>query len=80
MKLRYRGTVYERAPCLKSIDGAIGGKYRGGEWRSRQLQTPLIFYSVHTLTYRGITYLSGNYRFASSNLKDLPRSHERAMS
>ncbi|GAB4471994.1 MAG: hypothetical protein OHK0037_31600 [Elainellaceae cyanobacterium] len=68
MKLCYRGTLYESAPALKSIDGAVGGKYRGVEWRSRLLQIPLVPDSVRVLTYRGTPYLSGTYCFTPSEV------------
>lgn len=78
MKLCYRGTSYERAPCLRCVNGAIGGKYRGIEWRSRQLQTPLMLRSVQVLDYRGIAYLSSNYRFASPDSRNSSHFCERA--
>jgi hypothetical protein len=80
MKLRYRGSFYERAPCLNCVDGEVSGKYRGIEWRSRHLQMPLVLYSVRALAYRGIPYLSGIYRFASPHSRDLSPSYKEAMS
>ncbi|HHP7243694.1 MAG TPA: DUF4278 domain-containing protein [Elainellaceae cyanobacterium] len=81
MKLCYRGVSYERGlPCLEFADGAISGKYRGVEWRSRQLLTSLVLHSVQALTYRGVAYLSSTYRFASPDSRNMPRSYEGAMS
>ncbi|CBN58077.1 MULTISPECIES: DUF4278 domain-containing protein [Kamptonema] len=57
MKLTYRGISYEYTPpVVETVEGNIGGKYRGLDWRFRNLKkAPLLQPSVN-LTYRGVTY------------------------
>ena len=58
MKLKYRGISYEYTPpVVETVEGNIGGKYRGLDLAVPQSQTkaPLLQPSV-TLTYRGVTY------------------------
>ena len=59
MKLCYRGVSYEpNSTCVETIQGEVGGKYRGLPWRHTHLKIS----GRHTqprykLYYRGVTPL-----------------------
>lgn len=57
MKLTYRGVSYEYKPIAVATEtGKVGGKYRGRDWRFRNLKKPQILIPVGDLTYRGVKY------------------------
>lgn len=57
MKLKYRGINYEsNSPAVEIAEGKVGGKYRGLDWRFRNLKQPPMLQPSVTLTYRGVTY------------------------
>jgi hypothetical protein len=57
MKLTYRGVSYEYEPIAVATEtGKFGGKYRGRDWRFRNLKKPPILMPVGDLTYRGVKY------------------------
>jgi hypothetical protein len=57
MKLTYRGVSYEYNPIVvETTTGEVAGKYRGLDWRFRNLEKPPILVPTNNLTYRGVTY------------------------
>ncbi|PSF37735.1 hypothetical protein C7H19_09310 [Aphanothece hegewaldii CCALA 016] len=57
MKLTYRGVSYDyNPPVVETTDGNIGGKYRGLDWRFRNLKKPFVIQPIVKLTYRGVPY------------------------
>ncbi|NES83000.1 MAG: DUF4278 domain-containing protein [Moorea sp. SIO2B7] len=57
MKLCYRGVGYEyNPPVVETAKGEFGGKYRGLDWRFRNLKKPPVLLPTANLTYRGVTY------------------------
>lgn len=57
MKLIYRGISYEyNPPVVETVEGEIGGKFRGLDWRFHNLKKPLLLQPPVNLTYRGVTY------------------------
>ena len=41
MKLIYRGTAYEyNPPVVNAVEGNVGGKFRGLDWRFHNLKQP----------------------------------------
>jgi hypothetical protein len=60
MKLSYRGVSYDyNPPTVETADAGSGGKYRGLDWRFRNLKKPPILQPTVNLTYRGVSYQSG---------------------
>ncbi len=57
MKLTYRGIAYEYNPPQVVVpEGKIAGKYRGQDWRFRNLKKPPVLQPSYNLTYRGVKY------------------------
>ena len=57
MKLIYRGISYEyNPPVVETVEGQVGGKYRGLDWRFHNLKKSLLLQPPVNLTYRGVTY------------------------
>lgn len=57
MRLTYRGASYEYNPSpVETAEGQVGGKYRGLDWRFRNLKKEPILQPRVNLTYRGVTY------------------------
>jgi hypothetical protein len=57
MKLTYRGISYEYNPPEVAVEqGAVAGKFRGLDWRFRNLKKPLVLQPPANLTYRGVAY------------------------
>jgi hypothetical protein len=58
MKLTYRGISYEYQPVTLETTSTeeVTGKYRGQDWRFRNLKKPPIIMPVNGLTYRGVSY------------------------
>jgi hypothetical protein len=60
MKLTYRGVSYEyNPPAVETTPGEVGGKYRGLDWRFRNLKKPPVLQPRVNLTYRGVRYQTG---------------------
>ncbi|MGK7934072.1 MAG: DUF4278 domain-containing protein [Microcystaceae cyanobacterium] len=56
MKLTYRGISYQYTPPVETHETQVAGKYRGLDWRFRNLQKPPVLQPRANLTYRGVTY------------------------
>jgi len=57
MRLTYRGVSYEYNPTVvETTTTTVGGKYRGLDWRFRNLKKPPVIQPINNLTYRGVTY------------------------
>ena len=57
MKLIYRGTAYEyNPPVVETVEGEVGGKFHGLDWRFHNLKKPPVLQPPVNLTYRGVTY------------------------
>jgi Domain of unknown function (DUF4278) len=57
MKLTYRGVNYDyNPPVVETTEANVGGKYRGLDWRFRNLKKPFVLQPTVNLTYRGVTY------------------------
>ncbi|HEY9601865.1 MAG TPA: DUF4278 domain-containing protein [Allocoleopsis sp.] len=60
MKLSYRGVSYEyNPPKVEATPGSAGGKYRGLDWRFRNLKKPPVLQPTVNLKYRGVSYQTG---------------------
>ena len=57
MKLSYRGVSYDyQPPVVETVEGKVGGQYRGRDWRFRNLEKSPVLLPTRNLTYRGVTY------------------------
>ena len=57
MKLIYRGISYEyNPPVVETVEGKVGGKFRGLDWRFHNLKKPPVLQPPVNLTYRGVNY------------------------
>ncbi|HAG82268.1 MAG TPA: hypothetical protein DD379_12715 [Cyanobacteria bacterium UBA11162] len=57
MKLTYRGIQYDYNPAtVETVEPGFGGKYRGLDWRFRNLKKPPVLQPSVNLTYRGVRY------------------------
>lgn len=57
MKLNYRGVSYDyNPPVVNTSEGEIAGKFRGLDWRFRNLEKPPVLQPPVNLTYRGVAY------------------------
>ena len=60
MQLKYRGVTYEyNPPTVEATEGAATGKYRGLDWRFRNLKAAPVMMPTHNLKYRGVAYSTG---------------------
>lgn len=60
MKLSYRGISYDyNPPVLATTQGQLGGKYRGLDWRFRNMKKPPVLQPTLNLKYRGVYYHTG---------------------
>lgn len=60
MKLSYRGVQYDyNPPVVESTEDVVGGKYRGLDWRFRNMKKPPMLQPRVNLTYRGVHYQNG---------------------
>ena len=60
MKLKYRGVAYESNPThVTTVEGKVGGKYRGVPWQSRIPQIIPVAQPSVNLKYRGVPYRKG---------------------
>ena len=57
MKLIYRGINYEyNPPVVETVEGKVGGRFRGLDWRFHNLKKPPVLQPPVNLTYRGVNY------------------------
>ena len=74
MKLNYRGVTYDyNPPKVERGEEKVGGKYRGLDWRFRNLKKPPVLQPSYNLTYRGVKY-SNNPAAATTESQDAPLS------
>ncbi|HEY9651665.1 MAG TPA: DUF4278 domain-containing protein [Coleofasciculaceae cyanobacterium] len=60
MKLSYRGVSYEyNPPQVEITETPVVGKYRGLDWRFRNLKKPPMLLPTVNLKYRGVSYQIG---------------------
>ena len=60
MELTYRGVTHEYTPVsLETTSDKVAGKYRGNDWRFRNLKKPAVLQPRVSLTYRGVKYHRG---------------------
>jgi len=60
MKLSYRGVTYSyNPPEVETTLGEVAGKYRGLDWRFRNLKKPPVLQPTASLKYRGVYYQTG---------------------
>lgn len=60
MKLKYRGVAYEYNPTnVTTVEGKVGGKYRGVPWQQRIPQITQVPEPSVDLKYRGVPYRKG---------------------
>ena len=60
MKLTYRGITYDyNPPEVETTLGEVGGKYRGLDWRFRNMKKPPVLQPRVNLKYRGVHYQTG---------------------
>ena len=60
MKLSYRGVQYDyNPPVVETTEDVVGGKYRGLDWRFRNMKKPPVLQPRVNLTYRGVRYQNG---------------------
>lgn len=57
MKLTYRGIEYDYNPAtVETVENGFDGKYRGLDWRFRNMKKPPVLQPAVNLTYRGVRY------------------------
>ncbi len=67
MKLKYRGVAYEYNPTnVTTLEGKVGGKYRGVPWQQRILQIAQVAEPSVDLKYRGVPYRKGAVKLPKS--------------
>ncbi|HEY9849968.1 MAG TPA: DUF4278 domain-containing protein [Leptolyngbyaceae cyanobacterium] len=60
MKLNYRGVSYEyNQPEIEVTEEQVAGKYRGLDWRFRNLKKAPVVPQTVNLKYRGVAYQTG---------------------
>ena len=73
MKLNYRGNSYDYTPPqVASAQGKIGGKYRGLDWRFRNLAKPMVIQPPANLVYRGVAFRTAAAPSASTEPASAP--------
>ncbi|MBE9114515.1 DUF4278 domain-containing protein [Lusitaniella coriacea LEGE 07157] len=61
MKLSYRGVSYDyNPPVVETTQGQTAGKYRGQDWRFRNLKKAPVLQPTKNLVYRGVSYQRGD--------------------
>ncbi len=74
MKLKYRGVAYESNPTnVATIEGKVGGKYRGVPWQQKIPQITQVDEPSVDLKYRGVSYRKGSVK-----LNDVETAPEKA--
>lgn len=67
MKLSYRGVSYEyNPPQVETTEAQVAGKYRGLDWRFRNMKKPPMLVPTVNLTYRGVSYQIGGITESNS--------------
>lgn len=67
MQLNYRGVNYDYTPPqVTTTTGTVGGKYRGLDWRFRNLAKPAVIQPSVNLTYRGVAFQTTGASAASA--------------
>lgn len=67
MKLNYRGVSYEyNQPEIEVTEEQVAGKYRGLDWRFRNLKKAPVVPQTVNLKYRGVAYQTGGTPEAAS--------------
>jgi hypothetical protein len=57
MKLTYRGVSYDYNPPTVAVEeDTVAGKFRGLDWRFRNLKKAPVLQPPANLTYRGVAY------------------------
>ncbi len=70
MQLKYRGATYEyNPPAVEATEGAAIGKYRGLDWRFRNLKAAPVMMPTHNLKYRGVAYSTDSRSSSSETAK-----------
>lgn len=60
MELTYRNVTYNyNPPQVATAPGKVGGKYRGLDWRFRNLDKAPIIQPTANLKYRGVAFQTG---------------------
>ncbi|MBD2103509.1 DUF4278 domain-containing protein [Leptolyngbya sp. FACHB-261] len=60
MKLTYRGVSHDYTPpAVEPMGEGTQGKYRGLDWRFRNLRHPFVQQATLDLKYRGVAYRTG---------------------
>lgn len=60
MKLSYRGVSYDyNPPAVAATNSEASGKYRGQDWRFRNLKRSPVLQPTKQLVYRGVLYNTG---------------------
>ena len=68
MKLTYRGQSYEyNPPKVETTENNSVGKYRGQDWRFRNLKKAPVLQPSYNLTYRGVKYTNGTAPIAQNS-------------
>lgn len=78
MKLKYRGVAYESNPThVTTVEGKVGGKYRGLPWQHRIPQITQVDQPSVDLKYRGVPYRKGAVKLTDvkAEPKKTPVSH-----
>jgi hypothetical protein len=79
MKLTYRGISYEYNPPEVAVEqGAVAGKFRGLDWRFRNLKKPLVLQPPANLTYRGVAYSNREVDFVTEQARWLMLDRQKA--
>lgn len=77
MKLYYRGIAYEyNPPVVETVEGELGGKFQGLDWRFHNLKKSPVLQPPVNLTYRGVSY--ANRPTVSSEAVSKPSIQEQA--
>lgn len=67
MQLTYRGKIYEyNPPAVETHVSQEGGKYRGQDWRFRNMKKPPVLQPTRNLVYRGVAYTTGGEQGAKT--------------
>lgn len=78
MKLTYRGVSYDyNPPTVETQEVEVGGKFRGLDWRFRNLSKPAVIQPTTHLTYRGVKYQVGG-EVAQAEVAPTPSTQEKA--
>ncbi len=79
MSLTYRGVQYKNNPVvLETSNEGIAGKYRGLDWRFRNLKKPFVLQPSANLVYRGVKYSSVVTVKAEPEVAAIPSTESKA--